>query len=136
MNSIRKIIKEHLILEKRIAQISDSFEITFGFDITTSKHTRDRMNLGRKGISDRVISNSEIIGVLEKYKRDIAQNIINGHILDGDEFVIKDSESKIDFAILGQFIEDYYWSLFVKTIFPSSESFSLLVGDEQIVLSK
>jgi hypothetical protein len=136
MNSIRKIIKEHLILEKRIAQISDSFEITFGFDITTSKHTRDRMNLGRKGISDRVISNSEIIGVLEKYKRDIAQNIINGHILDGDEFVIKDLESKIDFAILSQFIEDYYWSLFVKTIFPSSESFSLLVGDEQIVLSK
>lgn len=136
MNSIRKIIKEHLLVEKRIAQISDNFQVSFGFDIITSKHTKDRMNLGRAGISDRIISNSDIIEVLEKYKRDIAENIINGYIVDGDEFVIKDSSSKIDFAIIAQFIEDYYWSLFVKTIFPSSESFSLLVGDEQLVLSK
>jgi hypothetical protein len=136
MKNIRKLIKEHLLLEKRVAQLTDNFNVTFGFDVLTSKHTRDRMNLGRSGLSDRVMSNSDVINIIEKYKRDIAENIINGHILDGDEFVIKDKESNIDCAILAQIVEDFYWTLFIKTIFPSSESFSLLVGDEQIVLSK
>ena len=42
------------------------------------------------------MSNEEIIYVIEKFKRDIAEHIINGDILDGDEFVIKDSETNID----------------------------------------
>ena len=57
MENIRKIIKEHLLLERRIAQLSDNFTVNFGFDVSTSKHTRDRLNLGRSGISGRLMSN-------------------------------------------------------------------------------
>ncbi len=134
--NLRKLIKEHLLLEKRIAQLSDSFNVTFGFDVVTSKHTRDRLNLGRGGISDRVMYNEDIIHVIEKFKRDIAENIINGYILDGDVFVVKDSETNIDCAILAHILEDYYWSLLITTIFPSSENFSLLTGADQLVLKK
>ena len=136
MENIRKIIKEHLLLERRIAQLSDNFTLNFGFDVSTSKHTRDRLNLGRSGISGRVMSNEEIIYVIEKFKRDIAEHIINGDILDGDEFVIKDSETNIDCAIIAQIIDNFYWSLLVKTIFPSSENFSLLTGPNQLILTK
>jgi len=136
MKNIRNLIKEHLLLERKIAQISDTFQVTFGFDISTSKHTRDRSNLGRGGLSDRIISNQKIIDVIEKYKRDIAEAIINGYIVDGDKFVIKDKESKIDFAILATINDDNYWSLLILTIFPSSDSFGLLVAQDQLVLSK
>lgn len=134
--NLRKLIKETLLLERKIAQISDTFQITFGFDISTSKHTRDRSNLGREGLSDRVISNQEIIDVIEKYKRDIAEAIINGYIIDGDKFVIKDKDSKIDCAILATILDDNYWSLLILTIFPASDSFGLLVAQDQFVLSK
>ena len=134
MTSLKKIIKEHLILEKRIAQISDRLEISFGFDILTTKHARDRSNLGREGISDRVISNQTIIDIMEKCKRKISEYIINGYILDEEPFVIKDRELNIDLAVIPQFVEDYYWNLLVKTVFPSSENMGLLVGPDQLVI--
>lgn len=134
--NLRKLIKETLLLERKIAQISDTFEVTFGFDIATTKHTRDRSNLGREGLSNRIISNQEIINIIEKYKRDIAESIINGYIVNGDRFVIKDEESKIDCAILAKIISNNYWSLLVVTVFPASDNFGLLVGEDQFVLSK
>lgn len=134
MTSLKKIIKEHLILEKRIAQISDRLEISFGFDILTTKHARDRSNLGREGISDRVISNQTIIDIMEKCKRKISEYIINGYILEEEPFVIKDRELNIDLAVIPQFVEDYYWNLLVKTVFPSSENMGLLVGPDQLVI--
>ena len=134
MTSLKKIIKEHLILEKRIAQISDRLEISFGFDILTTKHARDRSNLGREGISDRVISNQTIIDIMEKCKRKISEYIINGYILEEEPFVVKDRELNIDLAVIPQFVEDYYWNLLVKTVFPSSENMGLLVGPDQLVI--
>lgn len=134
MNSLRHIIKEHLLLEKRIAQISDSLKVTFGYDITTTKHARDRANLGREGISNRVISNDTIINVIEKCKRKISEYIINGYIDDNIDFIIKDRELNIDLAINPRFVEEYYWTLVVKTVFPSSEKMGLLFGEDQIVI--
>jgi len=134
--NLRKLIKETLLLERKIAQMSDTFQVTFGFDVSTSKHTRDRSNLGREALSNRIISNQEIIDVIEKYKRDIAEAIINGYIIDGDKFAIKDKESKIDCAILATIVDDNYWSLFILTIFPSSENFGLLTAQDQFILSK
>ena len=134
MESIRKIIKEHLILEKRIAQISDSLEISFGYDILTSKHARDRSNLGREWISDRVISKQTIIEIIEKCKRKISEFIVNGYIDNELPFVIKDNEFNIHMAVIPQFVEDYYWNLLVKTIFPASDNMGLLVAQDQLVI--
>jgi hypothetical protein len=134
MNSLRHIIKEHLLLEKRIAQISDSFKISFGYDILTTKHARDRANLGREGISSRVISNATIINIIEKCKRKISEYIINGYIDDSMAFIIKDREFNIDLAIKPQLVEKYYWTLLVITVFPSTEGLGLLFGEDQLVI--
>lgn len=136
MKTLKTIIKETLLLEKRIAQITDNFRVGFAFDISTTQHARDRMTSGRPGISDRVVSNSELVAIMEKYKRDVAEKIILHYILEGDEFVIKDDETGIHLAILALRENDFYWTLLIKTVFQSSPGASLRVAKNQLVISK
>jgi transcriptional regulator with XRE-family HTH domain len=77
MNTLRGLIKENLLLEKRIGQISANFEIVFGFDVITTKHSKDRSG-GREeleGYNQRPVDNKEIVEVLNMFKKDIAEKI-------------------------------------------------------------
>jgi hypothetical protein len=42
MRNLRQIIKEELLLEKRITQVRTSFEVAFSFDVKKTKHADDR----------------------------------------------------------------------------------------------
>jgi hypothetical protein len=42
MNNLRQIIRENLLLEKRISQISSNIEVTFSFDINRTGHAYER----------------------------------------------------------------------------------------------
>jgi hypothetical protein len=41
MKTLRQIIKEELLLEKRIAQVRTSFEVSFSFDVNRTSHAFD-----------------------------------------------------------------------------------------------
>ena len=61
MKTLRQIIKEELLLEKRIAQVRASIEVVFSFDVKRTTHAFDRKT--RDDIEDynqRPIVNAEI----------------------------------------------------------------------------
>ena len=65
-----------LILEKRIAQISSTIEVTFGFDIIKTTHADDRSEFAKRGLSggnQNPISNAEMSEFVSYFKRDIAE---------------------------------------------------------------
>jgi hypothetical protein len=135
--SLREIIKESLLLEKRIGQISANLDITFGFDVITTKHSVDR-STGRDldGYNQRVISNKEIIEVINQFKRDIAEKIINDEISDGDNFVIISNKWELAIPIIAEKEFGLYWKLIVKTLFRQSEKHKIFTGKNQIVFEK
>lgn len=135
MNSLRQIIKEHLLLEKRIAQLTDSFKISIAYDIITTKHARDRSNIGREGLGERIISNKDIINVMEKATRKISERIVNGRIIDNEPFIVKDKELHLDLAVSPKLVENFFWELMVITVFTSSENLSLSKGRGQVVIN-
>jgi hypothetical protein len=63
MRHIREIIKEHLLLEKRIAQITRNISVNYLLDVRTTPHS-DQRSSGRNNVSanynNKPIENKEI----------------------------------------------------------------------------
>ena len=95
MSNLRQLIKEHLLLEKRIAQLMSSFKIQYSFEVDRTTHAYHRKT--RTGISDyneKEISNSEIKYIVELSLRDIAEKIAQHNIIDDDNCEFTMSFSK------------------------------------------
>jgi hypothetical protein len=138
MNTLRGLIKENLLLEKRIGQISANFEIVFGFDVITTKHSKDRSG-GREeleGYNQRPVENKEIVEVLNMFKKDIAEKIIMGEIKDQENFVVISNQWELAMAIIPEKEANTYWKLIVKTVFRQSDTHKFLYGRNQVVLEK
>ena len=138
MNTLRGLIKENLLLEKRIGQISANFEIVFGFDVITTKHSKDRSG-GREeleGYNQRPVDNKEIVEVLNMFKKDIAEKIIMGEIKDQENFVVISNQWELAMAIIPEKESNTYWKLIVKTVFRQSDTHKFLYGRNQVVLEK
>jgi len=138
MNTLRGLIKENLLLEKRIGQISANFEIVFGFDVITTKHSKDRSG-GREeleGYNQRPVDNKEIVEVLNMFKKDIAEKIIMGEIKDQENFVVISNQWELAMAIIPEKESNTYWKLIVRTVFRQSDTHKFLYGRNQVVLEK
>jgi len=135
--NLRESIKKHLILEKRIGQIVTNFEITFGFDVITTKHSNYRG--GGRDLQDynqRPVSNSEIVEFIQIFKRDIAEKIINGEIRESEPFVLISNRWELAMAVSAERESGTYWKLVIITVFRQSEIHKFKVGENQIVIEK
>lgn len=135
--NLKESIKKHLILEKRIGQIASNFEISFGFDIITTKHSNYRS--GGRDLEDynqRPISNAEIVEFIQMFKKDIAEKIINTEIQNSVPFVIISNKWELAMVVSPEKIYGTYWKLIVVTVFRQSEIHQFRVGGDQIVIEK
>jgi hypothetical protein len=135
MKSLRQIIKEELLLEKRIAQVRSSIEVVFSFDVNRTSHAFDRKT--RDDIEDynpRPIVNAEIKEIIRMSKNEIAEKIVNQEITSETEFVIKSLKWELAMAITPIHITGTYWELLIKTVFRESKYNPFRVGKDQLVI--
>ena len=135
--NLRESIKKHLILEKRIGQIATNFEVTFGFDVITTKHSNYRS--GGRDLDDynqRPVSNSEIVEFIQIFKRDIAEKILTGEIQESEPFVLISNRWELAMAVSAERESGTYWKLIIITVFRQSELYKFKVGETQVVIEK
>ena len=135
MKTLRQIIIEELLLEKRIAQVRSSIEVVFSFDVNRTSHAFDRKT--RDDIEDynpRPIVNAEIKEIIRMSKNKIAEKIVNQEITPETEFVVKSLKWELAMAITPIHIEGTYWELLIKTVFRESKNNPFRVGEDQLVI--
>jgi hypothetical protein len=135
MKSLRQIIKEELLLEKRIAQVRSSIEVVFSFDVNRTSHAFDRKT--RDDIEDynpRPIVNAEIKEIIRMSKNEIAEKIVNQEITPETEFVLKSLKWELAMAITPIHITGTYWELLIKTVFRESKYNPFRVGKDKLVI--
>jgi hypothetical protein len=135
MSNLRQLIKEHLLLEKRIAQLMSSFKIQYAFEVDRTTHAYHRKT--RQGIDDyneKEISNSELKYIIELSLRQIAEKIAQHNIIDNEAFVIKSVDKEIALAIVPKHVEDNFWKLVIVTVFRESFNNPFRVGEDQLVI--
>jgi hypothetical protein len=136
--NLRESIKKHLILEKRIGQISTNFEITFGFDVITTTHSNYRGG-GRdylENYNQTPVSNAEIVEFVHQFKKDIAEKIVYGEILENVPFVIISEDWQLAMAVSAEKVSNTYWKLIIITLFRESELYQFKIGMDQVVIKK
>jgi len=135
MSELRRLIKEHLLLEKKIGHIMTKIEVAFGFEIDRTTHAYDRKNrTDIAGYNEREISNGELKYIIESCRREIAEAIATGDIKDEVAFVIKSKEKEIAIAIVPKHGGGTYWKLLITTVFRESYDLSFRVGKDQFVI--
>lgn len=121
--------------ERRISQVSTNIEVTYAFDIHTTKHSNYRADLSTRNTGFNVkLSNKDISDFIDKFKKDIAESIVKGDIENDTNFIVRTKDLAI--VLIAQVEEGQYWKLIVKTIFPQEQGNNLRVGKEQIVFDK
>ncbi len=136
MDSISGLVRDRLLLEKRIGQIFAKIEIEFSFDIDRTKHSHDRST--RTDIEDynrTPISNGEIVYALDLTKKEIAKLIAVGVIKTKVPFVIKSISKELSLAINPVQIYEHYWKLYVLTNFRESKRNPFEIGEDQVVIN-
>jgi len=137
MRDLRQLIKENLLLEKRIAQISTNLEITFSYDVIKTIHATERETRpGLEGYNQKPISNGELVEFVNLFKKDIAERIISQEIKHEVPFVIKSNDWELASVIVPIKEDTFYWKLILITVFRESPINKLRVGENQLVLYK
>ena len=135
MNQLRSLIKEHLLLEKKIGNILSKLDVVFSFEIDRTSHAYERRN--RTEISDynnKEISNAELKYIIDICKREIAESIINGKIESEVPFIIKSIEKEIAMVINPIHEVNTFWRLLIVTVFRESYDNPFRVGEDQFVI--
>ena len=135
MRTLRQIIKEELLLEKRITQVTSSLEVVFSFDVNRTSHAFDRTV--RDDIEDyntRPIVNAEIREIIAMAKKEIAEKIITHEIVSEEDFVIKSLKWELAMGITPVHVSGTYWQLIIKTVFRESKYNPFRVGEDQLVI--
>jgi hypothetical protein len=138
---LKKLIREHLLLEKRIGQLVDTFEITMSFDLIKHMgHAEERsMGIGREKIEDydmRPVTNMEIRYFVDLFKRDIAEKIIYGEIKNEEPFVIRSPEKGLAIPLKPIHNTGTSWKLIVMTVWRESGEHRLKTFKDQVVIEK
>jgi len=135
MKTLRQIIKEELLLEKRITQVNSSLEVVFLFDVNRTTHAFDRDTRDDiEGYNVRPIVNAEIREIISTVKKDIAEKIVSREINPEVDFVVKSLKWELAMAITPVHIGGTYWQLIIKTVFRESKYNPFRVGEDQLVI--
>lgn len=132
-------ITEFLLLEKRIAQISNTIDVTFSFDVIKKRHVEDRKDFDSRGLDIETygyISNREMVEFVTRFKNEISEAIALGNIVDETNFVIKSEDWQMAMAIVASHVEGSYWQLIIKTVFRETREEKFRVAKGQLVFEK
>ena len=117
--------------------MATNFEVTFGFDIITTKHSNYRS--GGRDLDDynqRPVSNSELVEFIQIFKRNIAEKILSGEIKEGEPFVLTSNRWELAMAVSPERSFGTYWKLVIITVFRQSELYKFRTGEDQVVIEK
>lgn len=135
MKTLRQIIKEELLLEKRIAQVTSSLEVVFSFDVNRTSHAFDRdVRDDIVGYNQRPIVNAEIKEIIATSIKEIAEKIITQEIVTDEDFIVKSLKWELAMAIVPVHMGGTYWQLIIKTVFRESKYNPFRVGENQLVI--
>jgi hypothetical protein len=135
MKSLKQLIRESLLLEKRISQLSAKIEVVFGFDVDRTQHAyirKTRQDI--EGYDEREISNAEITYIVELARKQIAEKIITGEIYDEESFIIKSPEKNMAMSVVPIKETNQYWKLLITTVFRETYDNPFRVGKGQLVI--
>jgi len=105
--NLRSLIKEHLLLEKKIASLRSNISIVF--DVKTGSHADKRQEL-------RNVSRGDISLTLGKAIDEITLNIVTGNFSNGDEIVVRDRTTNLFIPLILSQETPYSFSLIIKTV--------------------
>lgn len=137
MSLLRESIRRVLILEKKIAQIVTTIEVTFNLEVDRIPHAyvrSTRPELENIGYNQRPIENREIREIIMMAKTEIAEKIINREIKEGDRFVVKSEKWELAIPLNPIHVSGTNWILEVFTVFRESRENPFRVGKDQIVI--
>lgn len=137
MNLITEIVRKHLILEKRIAQIVAKMEVTFNFEFHKGGHADLRKTRPEQGeeYNQREISNQELKYFIDNFvKSEIAENIINGSIISGEPFIVKSLKWELSFPVYPKHQGGTFWIMDIGTLWRESPFNPFRVGKNQLVI--
>ena len=118
MKTLRQIIKENLLVEKRITQVNSSLEVLFVFDVNRTNHAFDRDTRDDiEGYNVRPIVNEEIREIISKVKQQISEKIVTREIVPEEDFIVKSLKWELAMAITPVHMGGTYWQLIIKTVF-------------------
>lgn len=135
--NFKKLIKKHLLLEKRIAQIVTKMNVTFNFEFHKGSHSDSRETRPEQGenYNQRKITNQELKFFIDNFvKQLIAENIIEGKILNNTPFVIRSLKWELSFPIYPVHEGGTYWRMVIGTLWRESELNRFRVGKDQLVI--
>lgn len=135
--NLRSLIKEHLLLEKRIAQIVTTMEVSFNFEFHKGSHGDSREIRIDQGedYNQRQITNQELKYFIDNFvKYQIAENIINGKIKNEVPFVVRSLRWELAFPIYPNHEGGTYWRMVIGTVWRESELNRFRVGKDQLVI--
>jgi len=135
MKTLRQIIKENLLVEKRITQVNSSLEVLFVFDVNRTSHAFDRDTRDDiEGYNVRPIVNEEIREIISTVTKQISEKIVTREIVPEEDFVVKSLKWELAMAITPVHIGGTYWQLIIKTVFRESRFNPFRVGENQLVI--
>ena len=135
MKTLRQIIKENLLVEKRITQVNSSLEVLFVFDVNRTNHAFDRDTRDDiEGYNIRPIENDEIKEIISKVRKEISEKIVTREIVPEEVFIVKSLKWELAMAIIPVHMGGTYWQLIIKTVFRESNHNPFRVGKNQLVL--
>lgn len=135
VKSLRQIIRENLLLEKKIGNLLTKIDVTYSFELDRSPHAYDRKT--RTDIQDyntKEISNGEIKYIIESSRKTIAELISTREIKDGEPFIIKSPEKEMAIVIRPTHQGGVSWKLIIVTVFRESYENPFRVGPDQVVI--
>ena len=134
MKTLRQIIKENLLVEKKITQVNSSLEVLFVFDVNRTPHAFDRDTRDDiEGYNVRPIVNEEIREIISTVKKQISEKIVTREIVP-EEVFIKSLKWELAMAIIPVHMGGTYWQLIIKTVFRESNHNPFRVGKNQLVI--
>jgi len=135
MKTLRQIIKENLLVEKRITQVNSSLEVLFVFDVNRTNHAFDRDTRDDiEGYNIRPIENDEIKEIISKVRKEISEKIVTREIVPEEDFIVKSLKWELAMAITPVHMGGTYWQLIIKTVFRESRFNPFRVGKDQLVI--
>lgn len=138
MKGLKKIIKEHLLLEKRIDIISTEIQVKYNFEIVRTSHADKRSirpELKDTDYNQSTITNSEVKFVFGLAKKKIAEKIATHYIEKEVPFVIKSINYELAMAVVPYHVGESLWVMNIATVFRESPYNPFKVGENQLVIN-